>query len=159
MELSQKIFCLMDDDRYEWLRHWKWSLAVGSSGLKYARRSCVNPLRRTQQFIYLHRVVSGISLNYKLYFRDGNPLNMQRANMKIANLRGEAVKWWGSNGVSSFVGVRWDRYYGLWEACISELPIGYYAGEIEAAEAYNVKAAEMLGERVVLNETVMEVMG
>ena len=155
MPLSQKVFCLVDEDTYEWLRYWKWSLAINSKGMKYARRLCTNPVTQKRMFVYLHKIISGISKNYSMYFIDNNPLNMQRDNLKITNLRKEEVKWFGSTGVSRFVGVEWDKYNGLWKAHLKGLPIGYYAGEIEAAEMYNVKAAEILGGEAVLNDTLM----
>lgn len=158
LELSQKVFCLLDDDAYDWLHHWNWSVTKNKYGTKYARRLGTNPTRQKSQFIYLHKVVSGISRNYNLHFRDGNPLNMQRANMKICNLRNEPVRWWGSHGgISRFIGVEWDRYYGLWKAHIKGLIVGHYVGEIEAAEAYNIKAAEVFGGSAEMNSTVMKV--
>lgn len=155
MELSQKVFCIVDDNTFEWLHHWKWSLAVNSGDVKYARRLCTNPVNQKRIFVYMHKLISGVSKNYTVRFRDCNPLNMQRANMRVTNLRGELVKWWGSTGVSKFVGVEWDRYNGLWKAHIHGLVVGYYVGEIEAAEAYNAKADEVLGSQAVLNDTVM----
>lgn len=158
MELSQKIFCLMDDDSYEWLKHWKWSLSKNAAGSKYARRLGTNPLLQKPQFIYLHKIVSGISKDYRLSFRDGNSLNLQRANMKVVNLRREPVKWWGSSGESRFTGVSWDKYYGLWRAHIKKLVVGYFVGEIEAAQAYNDTAYDILGDKAHLNDTEIEVL-
>lgn len=158
LELSRKVFCLVDDDVYDWLRYWKWSLAVNKYGSKYARRLCINPSSQKRIFVYLHKVISGVSENYRVKFRDRNPLNMQRANLKVVNLRQEPVKWWGSTGNSIFTGVEWDRYYGLWKAHIKSLTIEYFVGEMEAAEAYNSKVKEVIGESAVLNDVHMEVL-
>lgn len=158
MELSRKVFCLVDNDTYDWLHHWKWSLAVNKADMKYARRLCTNPFNQKRIFVYLHKVISGVSLNYVVRFRDRNPLNMQRGNMNVMNLHHESVKWWGSTGVSHFIGVEWDRYNGLWRAHLKGATLGYFVGELEAAEAYNIKASEILGDKAVFNNTVMEVL-
>jgi len=157
--LSRNIYCLTDDDIYDWLHHWKWSIANhGRKGFRYARRFGINPLLHKQQFIYLHKVVAGISKNYLLKFRDHNPLNLQRANLSVINPRGEPVKWWASNGVSRFTGVKWDGYYGLWKAHLLDLPIGYFASEMDAAEAYNKKIREFSKENLLLNDLNLEVL-
>ena len=157
--MSQHIHCLTDDDIYDWLHHWKWSVVSGNGGkgLKYARRVGINPFLHKQQFIYLHKVVAGISKNYLLKFRDNNPLNLQRANMLVTNLRGEPVKWWCSTGVSRFYGVKWDGYYGLWKAHILDMPIGYFVSEMNAAEAYNEKRRNFSTNDLLENDLNLEV--
>jgi len=94
-----------------------------------------------------------------LKFRDGNPLNAQRANMLIVNLRGEPIKWWGSTRKSSFIGIKWDRFHGLWRAHFKDLTIGHYIGEIEAAEAYNDKVTQMFGNDAELIDLDIELVG
>lgn len=154
--LSQGIYCIMDDDSYEWLNFWKWSVCCGGS-YRYARRCTINPTIQKRQFVYLHKVVAGISDNYRLVFRDKNPLNLQHANLLIKNLRKEPVKWWGSSGVSNFCGVKWDAYHGLWRSHYHDLTIGYHVAEMEAAETYNKKALEIEGDNAVLNDLGLEV--
>ena len=70
LELSQKVYCLMDDDTYDWLRYWKWSLAVNANETKYARRLCTNPFNQKRMFVYMHKIIAGVSLNYRMSFRD-----------------------------------------------------------------------------------------
>lgn len=147
----------MDDDTFDWLCHWKWSIGKGRHNLKYARRLGMNPTLGKQQFVYLHKIVAGISKNYILKFRDGNPLNLQKANLFITNLRNEPVKWFGSNNVSIFAGVKWDGYYGLWRTEFHGMDIGYFVSEMDAAEAYNKKMIEIYDGDTVLNDLNIEV--
>jgi len=155
--LTKKIYCLLDDDTYDWLSYWKWSVTENPSGMKYARRKGFNPTLQKPQFIYLHKIVSGISDNYILKFRDGNPLNLQKANLRTTNLRDEDVVWWGSSKVSKFDGVVWDGYHGLWRAEVKGLVIGYYVAEMDAAMEYNKKALELFGNDAVVNILEIEV--
>lgn len=124
--------------------------------MKYARRKGFNPTLQKSQFIYLHKLVSGISNDYALKFRDNNPLNLQRANLKITDLRGDKVRWWGSSQKSKFRGVIWDGYHGLWRAEIKNLVVGYYIAEIDAAKNYNEKAIDLFGSNAVLNDIDLE---
>lgn len=148
----------MDDDIHDWLRHWRWSLSDNGKGTKYGRRLGTNPSLQKYQFIYLHKIIAGISKDYRLRFRDHNSLNMQRGNLEVVNLFREPVKWWGSNGKSNFVGVEWDKYYGLWKAETEGLTIGYFVAEMDAAIAYNNKVSSMHGEDAVLNNLEIEVL-
>lgn len=157
LTLSQGIFCLLDDDTFSWLCHWQWSIGKGRHGIKYARRKAMNPTLGKLQFIYLHKIISGISKDHFLHFRDRNPLNLQRANLLITNLRNEPVKWFGSTNVSTFIGVKWDGYFGLWRAEFMGMDIGYYIAEMEAAEAYNKKITEVYGKDAELNDLNIEV--
>ncbi|MGW8324116.1 MAG: hypothetical protein ACWGNI_00340 [Desulfobacterales bacterium] len=132
-------------------------MSIGRNNIKYARRLGMNPTLGKQQFIYLHKIVTGISKNYIHHFRDQNPLNLQRANLLITNLKNEPVKWFGSTNVSIFQGVKWDGYFGFWRAEFMGMDIGYYISEMDAAEAYNKKIIEVYGKDTDLNDLDIEV--
>jgi len=151
LQLSQGLFCLLDNDTYDWLHHFKWSVTAARNKKRYARRKIFHPTAQKQQFIYLHRIVSGITRELSVCFRDTNPLNLQRENLKITDGRKNEIMWGGSHGESLFTGVVWDKYYGLWKAHLNGLTIGHFAAELDAAEAYNKKAREILGDRADLN--------
>jgi len=150
--LSQRIFCLLDDKDYNWLHHWKWSIG-GTKNRRYARRKLSHPSNGKKEFIYLHKIIAGVTNDFTIRFIDNNPLNLQRDNICIKNLANEDVSWRGSSGVSNYIGVKWDAYYGLWRAEINGLVVGYYAEEMTAILAYNTKAKEMLTNELRLNGT------
>jgi hypothetical protein len=148
--LSQGIYCLLDNRDYSWLHHFKWSVAkVGK--YRYARRKGLNPSTGRHEFIYLHRIVAGVTKDFVIHFSDSNPLNLQRDNIFITNGIKKEVSWRGSSGESRYIGVKWDAYHGLWRSEIKGLVIGYHVEEMEAVLAYNKKAQEIYGNNTRLN--------
>lgn len=151
--LSQKIFCLLDDKDFNWLHHWKWSISGENRvGRRYARRKLLHPITGKKDYIYLHRIIAGVTNDFRVSFIDSNPFNLQRSNICIKNSANEDVTWRGSSGVSNYIGVKWDAYYGLWRAEINGLIVGYYAEEMAAILAYNDKAKEFY-DQLRLNST------
>lgn len=110
-----------------------------------------HPTSNKDMFIYLHRLIAGITKDGIISFRDSNPLNLQRENLKLMDYKRNEIVWDGSRGESIFTGVSWDKYYGLWRAHLKDLPIGYYVAEMDAAEAYNKAAKEIMRDRADLN--------
>lgn len=153
--LSQGIFCLLDDNDYEWLHHWKWSVVKKINPryayLKYARRKGFNPTIQEQQFIYLHRIIGGTTKDFIISFRDKNPLNLQRKNICIKDLTGKEILWRGSCKESRYQGIKWDSYYGLWRAQIKGLIVGYFVEEMSAVMEYNKKVVELYGDKARVN--------
>ena len=78
IELSQSIYALVDDDVYGWLNHWNWSVTRRNKKRCYARRQMFHPTKQKQDFVYMHKIISGVNKDFYLQFRDGNSLNMQR---------------------------------------------------------------------------------
>lgn len=151
LELSQRTLAVVDDDVYDWLRHWNWSVTKVSPKLKYARRLMMHPTLSKQVFVYLHKIIAGVNRDFAVKFHDGNPLNLQRENLRILNGRNEEITWDGSRRESLFKGVSWDRYYGLWKAHIKGLTVGYFVTEFDAVVAYNDKIKEVFGPDVEVN--------
>jgi hypothetical protein len=151
INLSKNLHALVDDDVWFWLHHWKWSVTKFPENVWYARRKMLNPTTQKSIFIYLHKVISGVTKDYSVTFRDSNPLNLQRENICIRNGRKKEITWDGSRSESLFRGVVWDAYYGLWKAHLKNLPIGYYVTEFEAALAYNDTATKILGDDIDIN--------
>lgn len=59
------------------------------------------------------------------------------------------------NASSKYIGVYWRKAYKKWQVRICNngkiICIGHYDDEIEAAQAYDIKAKEIFGEDAVLN--------
>ena len=151
--LSQKIFCLLDDKDYDWLHHWKWSICINTEGRRYARRKLLHPITGKSDYIYLHRIIAGVTNDFKIFFIDNNPLNLQRNNICIKNSANEDVSWRGGSGISNYIGIKWDAYYGLWRAEINGLVVGYYSEEMKAILAYNTKVKDISNNGLRLNST------
>jgi len=155
LQLSQGTLAIVDDDVHDWVRHWNWSVTRVPRPHKkvtsYARRKILHPTLHKSTFVYLHKLIAGVNDDFRVVFRDNNPLNLQRDNLSILNGLQQEILWDGSRSESLFVGVVWDRYHGLWRAEIEHLTIGYFTGEFDAALSYNIKATEIYGASAELN--------
>ena len=150
IELSQGIFAIVDDDVYDWLHHWNWSVAKVCRW-RYARRKMLHPTSMKSVHIYLHRLVAGVNRDFFIQFRDKNPLNLQRENLSLQDSAHREIVWDGSRGESLFKGVVWDKYHGFWKAHMHGMTIGHFVSEFDAAIEYNKKAEQVLKDRADLN--------
>jgi len=150
--LTRKRFALVDDNTYDWLRHWKWTAHNPAGESWYAVREGVEPINQVPMRINLHRMVGGHPQGFGIQFKDGNSLNVQHDNLRYLNYYRQEVEWKGSSSISEFRGVKWDKRYGLWKALLTDLIIGYYITEIEAAQSYNDTAQRILGDKAQLND-------
>jgi hypothetical protein len=59
IELTQNKIALVDDEDFEWINQWKWTLAKRSN-LLYAYRHSYHLGRLHPENIYMHRLISGV---------------------------------------------------------------------------------------------------
>jgi transcription-repair coupling factor (superfamily II helicase) len=76
IKLTQNKFALVDDEDYEWLNQWKWTLC----SKKYAVRS------ENRKAILMQRQVLNPSPGLKVFFKNRNSLDNRKINIEI---RGE----------------------------------------------------------------------
>ncbi len=158
--LTQGKYAQVDDKDYEYLMQWKWHYNTTSlSG--YAMRSTGNKKGRP----LMHRIILGITdSSIKIDHADGDGLNNQRYNLRIATLSQNAAnrKKVSNKTVSKHKGVALlvDNRIGrnnkqTWYAhCCKDgiRYIRYCKTEEEAAVSYNVMALGLFGEFAKLNE-------
>lgn len=104
---------------------------------------------RSSRGQYMHRVVLGAPKGVEVDHRDGDPLNNQRCNLRLATRaeqsRNSHVGW----GRSKYKGVIWNKARQAWIVRIKRDGVSTYLGlfrdEIEAAKAYNAAAIERFG--------------
>jgi hypothetical protein len=145
IQLTQGQVAIVDDADYEWLSQWKWH--VNSNG--YANRTEHQSSKATT--ISMHRLITDAPKGMDVDHIDGNPLNNQRSNLRIAtrteNQRNQRAVRGGS---SQYKGVHIHRQTGKWEARIKVNRQGIYLGlhssEIDAARAYDEAARKYFGE-------------
>lgn len=141
---------MVDDQDYERCARMKWYRKVSCSGNIYA----IANLPRVNGVggrIYAHRLICQAPRGFEVDHRDGNGLNCQRDNLRLAtattNARAFRRKRKGT--ASRFRGVSWCRIRKMWRARIEFTNAdgsrfsqcgGYYAEEERAARAYNAKA-------------------
>jgi len=147
-----KYFALVDDEDYEWLNKFNWSIVRGCSTL-YARRIFKG------NFISMHRLILGVT-DSKIFgdHIDHNGLNNQRYNIRTCTKsQNQSNVTPHKNKSSKYLGV--FKYKNGWVSRCdkktikrSEAYIGYFNNEIEAALAYNKRAIELHGEFANLNK-------
>lgn len=152
-----KHFALVDDEDFEYLNQWNWSLSYNMSGTQYAE-SAINGKR-----VKMHRVLLGLT-NPKIFgdHKDLNGLNNQRDNIRVAtqteNNRNKQPK---KNGTSQYLGVMLsvrkykESVYTRWYSQITikgkKHHIGSFKIEEDAAKSYDKRAKIEFGEFANLN--------
>lgn len=152
--------CILDDVDYLVYSQFKWRVQRRDNTIKAViRGTCPKGGKYTT--IYLHREIMGVTdPKVSVDHIDGNPLNNQRANLRLCN---NAENHWNTkkpaNNTSGFKGVSWiktGKRRKRWMAKIRKgktfLTIGYYLTPEEAGIAYNNKAKELFGDFARLNE-------
>lgn len=152
IQLSRGAVILVDDDDYHWLSQWTWRLQTGR-GKRYAVRQ--EGSKRKRRTILMHRELLRWEIggtNILVDHRDGNGLNNQRGNLRLAtyaqNLANSIRKRTKFRGVAKTKGTKWLAYIG---GTGGRRHIGTFASEIEAARAYDEAAAARYGEFARLN--------
>lgn len=150
------IFCLVDEDDYEYLSQFKWRLAARGYAVRSAWEEGISKL------YYMHREVFTAEEGMDVEHKDQNRFNNQKSNLRsasrsqnMANVRRVKDK----TSHSKYKGVSRLKRKNLknqWLAYIKKdyktHYLGYYATQEEAAEAYNAKAIELYGDFASLNE-------
>jgi hypothetical protein len=145
--LTKGKFAIVDAEDYEWLSRYKWHAMGGSN--PYACR------KKNGRTILMHRMILKPPPGMVVDHINGNGLDNRKCNLRICthaqNMRNRPAV----GGTSTFKGVRWDTKSHKWLAtiCLNYrcICIGYFDDEIEAARAYDRKAAELFGPFAYLN--------
>lgn len=149
-----KYFALVDDQDYVRVSKFKWSVIKNSKWIYAGRTIKVNGKQKT---FLLHRFIMNCYDDHLIDHRDGNGLNDQRSNLRIAT-NAENVRNGGRqrNNTTGFKGVSLVKSSGKYEAQIAfnnkTIHLGKFLTPIEAAKAYNNKAIELHGQFAKLNQ-------
>jgi len=154
---------LVDDEDFERLSAFTWRVRTytrkDGSKTMYAWRRITKPgmvshQPRSRTGIYMHRMI--LACTELIDHRDGNGLNNQRNNLRIADCSMNGANRFkvqirqGKPTLSRFKGVAWQARRGKWNASIRKdgktIWIGRFKEEWDAAQAYNFKAEELFGE-------------
>lgn len=148
IRLTQGKVTVVDDADFDWLNQWRWY--AGKSGSTYY---AVRPKqqRNKRSLIFMHREILKPPENRETDHKDGNGLNNQRYNLRVATHTQNQCNARKRKGTTSrFKGVYWDRLRSKWRAQIKiggkEFHLGRFLSETEAAQSYNIAAKKYFGE-------------
>jgi hypothetical protein len=150
IQLTQGKIALVDDGDFERLNAFKWQ-ARKNHRVWYARRS---ESKQPRKCITMHHYILTLPDSVHVDHRDGNGLNNQRLNLRVAtHAQNQINRGLPCNNTSGFKGV--SRSFGHWRAQITDngkrANLGTYADPADAARAYDRKAKELFGEFAWLN--------
>lgn len=157
LPLSQGKFALVDDQDYRNLSKWKWTFQPPC----YAKRVVFFGRNQKPQSksILLHRVIMNPQKGTVVDHIDGNGLNNQRSNLRIAthaqNHQNTGIM---STNTSGYKNISWSKQHNKWRvrfmANKKEIHIGRFDRIGDAVKAYNKAVSKYHGEFAILNTEI-----
>jgi hypothetical protein len=150
IELSRGKVAIVDDDCFELVSKYTWHCThIRGKDIYYAKTNIRAGDRQKQ--LWMHRIITGCPFNKEVDHIDGNGLNNQKSNLRLAthqqNMFNQRKR---SGGSSQYKGVSWCKRSNRW---LSQIMInkktkflGYFSDEISAAVAYDTAAIMYFGE-------------
>ena len=147
--LTQGKFALVDADDYYRLAKFPWCALKGTTTF-YAVRT------RNRKQLMMHREIMRPPAGLVVDHIDHNGLNNCKANLRLCTIAQNVHNSVAQAGSSSkYKGVHWHKGMRKWAVMIhfneKRYRLGHFTDEIEAAKAYDKKAAELHGEFAYLN--------
>lgn len=159
LPLTKGKVALISPEDLKLVDKYPWHARQNRRGGKWYAYTTLPPQdRKTTRSVSLHRFLMDAQPGTLVDHKDGDGLNCQRHNMRIANHTQNNAHRIGKPSWSknTYRGVKWHTRDKRWRACLSlnnkTLHLGSFATEEDAARAYNKGALEHFGEFAVLNE-------
>ncbi len=148
--LTQGKYAIVDAEDFERLSSYKWCAVKGR------RNWYAKTLRRNGMPLAMHRLILGARKGLVVDHIDHNGLNNRKRNLRLCTRRQNNHNQRPHAGKTSrYKGVYWKKSANKFVAQIhiqgKKIWLGYFTDEIEAAKAYDKKAAEFYGEFAYLN--------
>jgi hypothetical protein len=151
IQLTQDKETRVDDEDYAELIAWKWQ-AKHIKTKWYAARHLGGG-----RHLWMHRYLLGAPEDLEVDHEDGDGLNNQRSNLRLAtgaqNSKNRKIN---ANNASGFKGVSWEESRQKWRASLhaagKSMFLGYFIDPVEAAQAYDAAATAQNGEFARTNE-------
>jgi len=151
-----KYFAMVDDEDYELLNQWVWSVRTSINNI-YAYRNDYSSGKAV--CILMHRFILGVKqTKIQVDHKDHNGLNNQKANLrKCTNSENSRNSRKTKGARSKYIGVHYhkSKYKEYIRGQImfnrKHIHLGFFKTEEDAALAYDKKAIELFGEFANLN--------
>jgi hypothetical protein len=146
--LTQGRVAWVDDEDYPVLSRWKWQCSPDGYAVHATH------VHGKSVKILMHRFLISPARGQIVDHIDGNKLNNQRANLRIATRAQNAQNTRMARSLSGFKGVRTegDSFLSVIEYGGDMIRLGRFKCPIEAASAYDKKALELYGSDAATNE-------
>ena len=150
---TNKLFSKIDDEDYEKVSKYKWSILKNKFNKVYACRQYKYNGKLVR--VFLHRIIMNVVTNEKIDHIDGDSLNNQKINLrKCTNIENTYNQKTSVRNTSGYKGVHWNK--NKWRVVIQKDRKKYYFGVFEDIEeaktVYNSKAKELFGNFAELNK-------
>lgn len=156
IELSHNLFAVVDDEDFDSVNNYHWK-ASPSTNKYYARTFLkdINTKKKRTSLLLQHLVVGKAPKGKRIFFKDGNPLNCQKCNIEFISNSEASHRYYkktktNKNATETFRGVI-VQFIARIKYKNKIITLGNFTNEKDAANAYNIKARELYGERAVLN--------
>ena len=157
VELTQNIYCLVDDEDYTLISQYKWQAA--KMGRRWiAITSLWNPRIKKQKILYMHRMIINPPFNMEVDHIEhyDDHIDNCKSNLRVCTHVENGHNRRSAIGSSSqYLGVSWNKKSCKWLAQIrldTEVThLGYFDNQIDAAKIYDKTAKKYFGEFAHLN--------
>ena len=152
IQLTQGKVAIVDDEDFERINQWKWYYGGGYAGRNKKRTKGI-PRGLSLHCFIMGKPSDGLEVDHI----DGNKLNNQKSNLRIATRSQNAMNVGiTKRNKSGYKGVSWHKCSNKWEVRIringKKLHLGLFINKEDAAKAYNDAAKLHHGEFANLNK-------
>jgi hypothetical protein len=156
--LSQGKVTVVDDEDFEVLSKYKWSVGRGGNTYYAYTHNILESGKRTT--IAMHRMIMKTPMGCETDHRDRDGLNNQRFNLRVCtHSQNQGNRKLTEGSSSGHKGVVWHKRDKKWQSKIvfngKNIHLGYFNSKDEAALAYSRRAVELFKEYAELPRIIV----